>query len=1364
MKKTMLLAALFAAAAIATAAELPQLSPTDLIPSKELKITADNGVIAITNLAPARFCTAAFKVDLANQANLALRFEYRNVAVDGGALPDLVAVNFFLPDKRMTYTRFDASTEWKEAVIPLSSLKIAKSGQALTPEDRFSRIGIYSRCNDNREPARVTLELRNIRLTEYTRPASEAAPAAAIPAEKLPVTLGADRLLPIKDTTNRPLADDAIAADNDSASRFCTISFKLNNLQYRPDLVLSFEYRNVSAEGKKPDLVAVNFFDNARRSTYTQFPASTEWRKESVSLSTLKPIQPGAFSDRDTFNKVNIYSRIANGNPEARLTLEVRNCKITVNPAYDPLDGIRISYSSRPLFDWKKDPQAASYRVEYGVDPNFTPAKTQTAEVKVNFHSPEAALAPGLVYYRVIALPAGKEITRDKLLIPARSHDWAIPAYDFAKIAATPHPRLRELALSDNNGNPDALTPEAEKILKYHIPPNPEPYKEGADPNIRAWIEWYGKVAGGVTAATGNKLITIGQAALLTGRKDFQAKAKDLALAVSRQWDPESGSSMERGDLQAATLLRGLGFCYDASYDIMTPEEREEVAKTIYLRGKQFHTAVNPFRGNEAQNHPWDRTQALAFAAVAIAEKPESTEWFDFAAQLYGYRFLPSLGFDGENNEGLAYWSYGLGLAVRFVDLARVVAGSDYYTHPWIRRTARFPLYCAPQGGYQISFADNGKPNHAPMGPVNRPFTRKLAAATGDAEALYYSGSPEAGDLKAVAPVEIEQSVVYPHIGVAAFNTFLSDGRENVAVGFHSGKFFAGHQHADQNNFVINAYGDKLAIDGGYYDWYGSKHFYGYSTQSIAHNTVLVNDKGQAFVKPGADGKLIADFNSPGFGFVAGDASAPKIYNGELTRFERRLLFVKPSWVFVDDRLEAPKPSTFRWLLHSHTQKMAETRVDGNAFAIERPLAKLEGKMLLPENAKLDVRPACDIPAVQGYSVDLQPDPQPEWTINAANPKPVTNLEFLAAMAIAKNNAAARPAEFRKLENAEAAGAIARNDRETVIVLFNRKPGKNATLGDLATDADTAAVRLDRDGKVTDAMIVNGTMLNYQGKSLLKRAAAGSMAIRQGREISIQPVEVAGFDGKTVSFRRYTEILGDGSRVELLTGVLDNQVEGKQTISIESSDRAPVHYTVSNDRTRWSGTLRTGDAPAEMMLAPGRYLVSFASSGTIGKPEFRAAPAKIAEPKILDQNFKVPETAILIEAEAAVNSSSPPPDIVDRNRTSGGKISSNWNESGKFAEWDFTVAEPGQYRLLFRTASSIGRIVRVFTIDGRSPSPELGAVRYGSTGGFGYEDAEWRWMEVPVPFELTAGKHRLKCLMLDGTANLDCFALIKVNR
>ena len=154
---------------------------------------------------------------------------------------------------------------------------------------------------------------------------------------------------------------------------------------------------------------------------------------------------------------------------------------------------------------------------------------------------------------------------------------------------------------------------------------------------------------------------------------------------------------------------------------------------------------------------------------------------------------------------------------------------------------------------------------------------------------------------------------------VIGVDHILADGRENVALGFHSGTCFAGHQHADQNSFVINAYGDKLAIDGGYYDWWGSRHFAAYSAKTAAHNTILVDGKGQDWIKDGSDGVTRLYFDSQNFGFVSGDAA--KVYQDRVKKFDRDLLFVKPGLVFVYDRLEAAAPARFSWLLHSHSEE-----------------------------------------------------------------------------------------------------------------------------------------------------------------------------------------------------------------------------------------------------------------------------------------------------------------------------------------------------------------------------------------------------------------------------------------------------------
>ncbi len=961
--------------------------------------------------------------------------------------------------------------------------------------------------------------------------------------------------------------------------RIAMLRFELN-LAYRDDLVLRFEYRNPPVEGISEAYVAVNFYNKERETTFDRFKVSREWQTAELPFAKLKFSKKGPPQAGEILTRVGIYSRIANNREPGLHRLEVRNLKIDVASRPVSSSDVRTSYSAYVMLDWPSTPDVEKYRLEIG---------GQTLETSGHYAVTPEALAPGEYEYRVTALPSGKPVLTDRVIVPERHVAWRLPEYDFAAFAARPHPRFRELAAFLQ---PDAEAAErsAAALLAFEVPPNPEPYKEGADPEIRAWVEWYGKVAGGVIAATGNKLRNVALGALVSGRQDLTEKAKELALAVATKWDPESGSHMRNGDLQAGALLRGLIFCYDAAYQIMTQEERKTVADCIRVRGDQcfHHRWFSPYRANDAQNHTWDNAEAIAFAALALAEEPGMAKRFDFMAKLYSYRFFPALGFEGENNEGLRYWNYGTTLVVRFVDVAKHTVGLDYFQQPWLRQTARFPMYCTPPGGYFAAFGDNGTPNHAGPGPFGRPLGSKLAAASGDAEALWYNGVPEAGDVTARIPLGIEQSKCYPHIGQAVFNTFLADGRENVAVGFHSGKYFAAHQHADQNSFVINAYGDKLAIDGGYYDHWGSPHFRGYSTLTQAHNTIMVNGRGQSVRTDGADGRITGYFDSPNFGYVAGDASGAKVYNGLLTRFDRQIVFVKPDYVVIFDQLEAPEPSTFTWQLLSHTEQPIQL-TESRKFRIERPLAQLEGEMLLPASLDSRVEKAFEISPVKVYSVDPVDKVQPEWRLAVENREKSKHNEFLAVMRIGCTGKL-EPVNWRKLESPGA--VIAANDE--IAVFFNRTPGKTVQLGPFSTDAAAAAVIL-QDGKATDAMFVKGKALAYGGENW-SIPKPGDWAMQSCRRETVEQTNrVLSIDGRNVPGTYRVLELAFGKKIYCFDAVAE--FNGAGTLLCRSTDaKGEVNVILGS-------SLRSLLDPAGFPFSPGKAIICLTSSEPFGKVE-----------------------------------------------------------------------------------------------------------------------------------------------------------------
>ncbi len=1329
MSQKLLGSALLCSLFVSLLAAAPAFAPEKALINKTSgqPVTVEKGVFSVANLKPGRYSGMFFNLaGMTWQNGLKLVFEYRTTIPAGGKVR-YVGVAFHSKTKGMSFNSFEVSETWQTASLDFKKLKFHKKVPPAAG-DELTKLHIYCRMPDD-ALGTAKLELRNIRF-EVSSPETDFNAVKSFVRNKVTVSDGSK--------------DGIFISENKVPANSVPVTFNLNGMPYRPEYRMCFEYRSkVLSEGKER-YIGINFAHRTGGTTFSSVPASTEWAKGSVALAGLKFHKAGKLKAGEPLQRVTIYSRLE---ASGLSRLEVRNVRFEKDPLYDAKANVRLSYSALPLISW-----AGEQGEIYTVDCSRNGESVYSVDCNTPYFVPEKVMKPGMYDFRVTAKKTGKLLASEEIEIPEKFHSWELPAYDFAAFAARPRPRLKKLAQFFNPDTEQVISSARRNGPSTKIPPNPEPYKEGADPNIRSWVEWYGKVAGGIVARTGGKLQQLGQAAVLSDDPALQKLAGEKALIIARTWDPDSGSSMSRGDLQAASLLRGLVWCYDGAYNVLTPAERKELASCIRVRGNQFWKSTYPFRSNESQNHPWDRAEAAAFAAVGLAEEPDMPVRFDYIARLYAYRILPSLGFKGENNEGLKYWSYGLGLAVRFVDVARYAVGLSYYGHPWLKQTARFPLYGMPARGVILSFGDNGVPNHASIGPLNRTFTGKLAAEAGDAAALWYAGYPERNGVAAKPPVDIPQSIDYDHLGIALFNTFLADGRENVALGFHSGKFFAGHQHPDNNSFIINAYGDKLAIDGGYYDWYGSRHFKAYSFTTKAHNTILVNGKEQKPRVPGGDGKMTGYFDSPNFGFVSGDASNPKIYMGELKRFDRDILFLKPDFVAVYDRLAADKPSKFQWLMHSHSAKPMDYAA--GKFSFERPLARMSGVMLLPEKFTGFVAPSYspEVGPVLGYSETKNPDPQPEWTLTVENADAAKETEFLSVMQIARAREACN-AEWRKAVTESAVAAMSKN----AAVIFRRTDSGAAVAGPFKTDARAAAVILNDDGTVFDAMMKDGSYLEYNGKTLLK--GKGSLALKKTADVENRKVAFK-MDGKTISADYRIQRLAFGREIHLLTGVTDIAA-GAHCWAVEGAiGTAPVSIIFMQQDRFLCGDSGTARA---YFLNEGKVAFSFASSKPFRLPEFISmGDMKILKGKAMPTGWQPPANAVKFEAENMFKKSDPAAVVAERPSASGGRASCHWNEEGQWAIWKFTVPADGKYQLGIAYATTLSRVERELMIDGKYLCSDAAGMTMPSSGGFGYAPAEWRWCLFPRTIELKAGEHELYLAMMQGTANLDAFTLIPV--
>jgi hypothetical protein len=909
----------------------------------------------------------------------------------------------------------------------------------------------------------------------------------------------------------------ALRLRNLEPARYAQVGIK-RPFPLQKNLVLSFDHRE-EVEGGEASYLGTLFYDTAGKSWFNGDNFGPKWKHTEIVLGEMHSSNSGVLALGKVMERINLYGR-SKGDTKAVMTVWLDNITLRVQPpSARQSDEVRTSTSNPPFFNWPR--AKGEMKLQYSTDPSFPDAKTTTVAVAQNFHTPPKPLTPGLWHWRLWTsseLSEGWSEVRRVNIVP-EAHRFTTKPVPVAKIVASPRPRVIDLAAArkEHAGKSDAaLVKSAEKFHRHGVPGDPPRYAPG-NPDWPTWIDWYGKVAGGITGGTGRRLQQIAQLAALTRDPQVIAWTKEMALAAAA-WNPKGGSAMEVGDIGAQHLLRGLSWCYDALHDSLTDAERVKLRAVIVERAEQFWTRLNPFRSNEFNNHAWLQTLALAEAGfVLIGEHDEAAAWAEFSRQLYLGRFLCCLGYQGDNNEGIGYWGYGLLFVIDYGDMMRHVCGIDLFQHPWLNQTARFPMYCAPPGAWAVSFADTAKPNHGVRGPAEQRQVRDLAVRTRDPYALWYSGATNAVDgLAPKPPTDLPQSIYYRHIGWVIFNTSLADGLENSTFAMRSGPFYAGHQHDDQNGFVIHAYGEKLAIDSGYYDWWGSPHFKGYSTLTCAHNALLVNGKDQAHMEKGADGRIAAYFDSPSYGYTVGDASNPAVYLGQLKRFDRRALFIKPGFVVIHDLLQSSAaPTRYDWLLHAVAP--IETDAASQSFALGNPVgadvrrlpssdskqglltsaptprATLRGRFLSPSKLTLAVTKGYPVEPVDGYSTRPVPPEKyaHEWTLTATCTAPAVNEDIVTAMQIRRLAPTGEPeARMESLKAANAFGIRILAGSDTHLILFRQRDTKGAMSGgELESDGDAAAIRFNtQNGAVRSAFATGATRLSFRGKELFRNA------------------------------------------------------------------------------------------------------------------------------------------------------------------------------------------------------------------------------------------------------------------------------------
>lgn len=424
-------------------------------------------------------------------------------------------------------------------------------------------------------------------------------------------------------------------------------------------------------------------------------------------------------------------------------------------------------------------------------------------------------------------------------------------------------------------------------------------------------------------------------------------------------------------------ILKALAHAYDWLHADFSPSERQALAAQMRTLVGEMRRA---YRHSDYNNHVYLQYGPVVYAGLALAgdgvDDPLATECLTQAESLLKEHFLPTVNQLGGNGQGgwhesMSYWSFFAYELAHQMEAWRTATGEDLFAQcPGLGGAARWLVYCTqPYDGSMAPVGDIDTP--ARWGWQEAALMPLAAARYGDGLAQHVTlqvlpDHPARAwplvlwfdpAVKPADPAELPTATLFPGIGWAAMRSGW--GADAVWALFVCGNYYAGHQHSDQNSFVIGC-GGPLAIDAGQY---GAK-------ATEFHNTLLVggpqrlfgNDPRRFFAptEPGGPfdtGEILAFEEHRYFSYVVGDASGAyaQLDNGNRSQsarqFVRRLLFLKPSVFVVDDLASVGGAGgPIRWLLHAQQQP----QITGRRVVIDNGKAQLTSLTLLPEEARIE--------------------------------------------------------------------------------------------------------------------------------------------------------------------------------------------------------------------------------------------------------------------------------------------------------------------------------------------------------------------------------------------------------------------------
>lgn len=1114
-----------------------------------------------------------------------------------------------------------------------------------------------------------------------------------------------------------------------------------------------------------------------------------------------------------------------------------------------------VTTQNPPDFGWPFIAGADVYELQVATDNTFNNIAYGKNDIANNYYNfPQTFTAGQSYFWRVrFHKPAGWSSWSDirKFRIDANAVPFPVPPVSqlLNDVPAT-HPRIltntNDLsafrARKDGDGKLtfDKVYSKSQIDLRdkdlFPPPPEPKPIPPISGPQDPDNLARESVLTRSVRET--NRMMNAAFVYLITGDSAYGNYAKSRLLNIST-WRTQAGATTYAADDQVhRDIARKSAMTYDWIYDLLSEQDKITALTMIVDRTQTMADDVLydafPISSKPFDSHGWTVYAYLGILSTALLHEnivingslvsQKAQEWFRLVVPAYINLMPPWGGEDGGWGNGVGYWQWSTTSDKWFIDVLYSATGFNVYQKAFTRNESWFPMYVFPYGQKSGVFGDDI--NIMSTADINASVIRNAQIFQDSRMQWYAQKNPYQTDnnlftylyadnsLAARPPVEMPTAKYFDYIGWVAMHSSLYDPKR-ISAYFKSSPYGSlNHSHNDQNALVINAFGEELMVDGGFYDDYGGAYYQQYTRQTFAKNAITYDGKkGQKNFDMKASGQITGFATNKDFDAAVGDATTA--YNTDsgktgLDQAQRSVIYVKPGAFVVVDNLKAREPggSSFEYWLHADT-KLTLDAPKSEATIVQNKAA-LKVNLYYPG---LTAIPTTD-KAIDANGIEQFPG-----VSAGSNGRFLGRVRQHAGFTTPKTDYATIVSTYVPYQVGSTPENIVTEDHDTFRMLhFNDGTDVFVRKGQSGM-VDTGSIQFDGIAAVikgNSIMLVGGTKMVRHGVTLIDSTQTATIAL-SGDELSITgtkdtQVMLHKSGVTTVLDESYRTIPQGGSVTEAVyaRGVHWVSSAGTLTLNVDSGQHqlrlshvpAPVPMPSVSLPVEINGIASTvtlsayGDgnggiaAWGALTNAAGFYEVLEAPSGIFfeglggAKPQmFLGANAKIIAPnptgtlklRSAGSGAKSPADAtddydtvkanldVFAEAESYSDTEGGALSVYStRPFLSGGKGVSGWGNPGQSITYQLYVPEAGLYDFVMKYVGgwdlTSGKTTRLIQLGSQLYSAEA-----PTTTDWGTKPEYWKAWTVHTRTNLPEGPVTLKMWDVQGSMNLDWLGLVKVD-